>query len=427
MGFVRKHLSIEGLHNIVMNSFIKEKLPNMRSNISWKDCMMSGFAIFGLKFPSLLKFEQGKVEKFIKHNLKKLYHINSVPSDTCLRERLDVLLPTNFRRPFKTIFACLQRGKVLERYKYMGGYYLLSIDGTGQYSSNTVHCKNCCEKHHRSGEVTYSHQMLGMVLVHPDEKVVIPFAPEPIIKSDGNTKNDCERNASKRILKDFRREHPHLKAIIVEDGLGSNYPHLSLLDSLNLKYIIGVKSGDHAFLFDWIKSADGKEVVITKNKIKHTFRYVNDVPLNDEHFNYRVNVLEYWEEKQNGTKQYFSWVTSFKITDDNVFDIMRAGRARWRIENETFNTLKNQGYNFEHNYGHGYENLCSVMTMLMMLAFLVDQVQQLCDKLYQMVRKKKGLNTLFEHVRTLVQYVFWDSWTLLYETILNPNLPSLST
>ena len=422
MGFIRKHLSSEGLHQLVRWSFAKEKLPATQSSISWKDCMMSGLAVFGLKFPSLLKFEEEKLQPFTKHNLKKLYGVEFAPSDTCLRERLDILEPHNFRKPFKLIFACLQRGKLLERYKYLGGYYLLSIDGTGQFSSDAVHCKNCCEKHHRDGTVTFYHQMLGMVLVHPDEHVVIPFAPEPIVKGDGATKNDCERNAAKRMLKDFRREHPHLKAIIVEDGLGSNYPHLSLLDSLDLKYVIGVKSGDHEFLFDWIKHAKGKEVVTIRNNTRHTFRYVCDVPLNDEHFNYRVNVLEYWEEKSNGRKQYFSWVTSLKITDDNVFELMRAGRARWRIENETFNTLKNQGYNFERNYGHGYNNLCSIMTMLMMLAFLIDQVQQLCDKLYQKVREKKGLRTLFEHVRTLFQYVAWDDWTSLYETILYPNI-----
>lgn len=422
MGFIRKHLSSEGLHQLVRCRFAKEKLPATQSSISWKDCMMSGLAVFGLKFPSLLKFEEEKLQPFTKHNLKKLYGIEYAPSDTCLRERLDILEPNNFRKPFKLIFACLQRGKLLERYKYLGDYYLMSIDGTGQFSSEAVHCKNCCEKHHRDGTVTFYHQMLGMVLVHPDERVVIPFAPEPIVKGDGATKNDCERNAAKRMLKDFRREHPHLKAIVVEDGLGSNYPHLSLLDSLDLKYVIGVKPGDHGFLFDWINHAKGKEVVTVRNNTRHTFRYVYDVPLNDEHFNYRVNVLEYWEEKPNGKRQYFSWVTSLEITDDNVFELMRAGRARWRIENETFNTLKNQGYNFERNYGHGYNNLCSIMTMLMMLAFLIDQVQQLCDKLYQKVREKKGLRTLFEHVRTLFQYVTWNNWTSLYETILYPNM-----
>ena len=121
--------------------------------------------------------------------------------------------------------------------------------------------------------------MLGAIVVHPDEKVVIPLAPEPIVKGDGDNKNDCKRNASKRLLKDFRREHPHLKAIIVEDGLASNHPHLTLLDSLNLEYIIGVKEGDHGFLFDWIKHAKGKEVIVKKDNITHKFRYVNNVPL----------------------------------------------------------------------------------------------------------------------------------------------------
>ena len=309
---------------------------------------MSGLAVFGLKFPSLLKFEENKLEPFIKRNLRNLYHVQKVPSDTCIRERLDVLSPKHFRQSFKTIFSYLQRGKMLERFKYLGDYYLISVDGTGQYTSKKVHCKNCCEKHHRNGEVSYYHQMLGAVVVHPDEKVVIPLAPEPIVKGDGDNKNDCERNASKRLLKDFRREHPHLKAIIVEDGLASNHPHLTLLDLLNLEYIIGVKEGDHGFLFDWIKHAKGKEVIIKKDNITHKFRYVNNVPLNDKHFDYKINVLEYWEEKPNGKNQYFSWVTSFKVTDEIVFDLMRAGRARWKVENETFNTLKNQGYNFEH-------------------------------------------------------------------------------
>lgn len=416
MGFARKYLSAEGLHNTVRHCFAKERFPAcLKSHISWQNCIMSGLAVFGLKFPSLLQFEEKKKDTLLKRNLRTFYHVDCVPSDTCMRERLDMLNPEQFRRPFKTIFACLQRGKVLEQYKYMGNHYLISIDGTGQYTSNTVRCCNCCEKHHRSGEVTYYHQMLGAVLVHPDEKVVIPLAPEPIVKSDGNNKNDCERNASKRLLQDLRREHPHLKVIIVEDGLASNYPHLSLLNSLKMQYIIGVKTGDHEFLFDWIRHAKGKEVVLTKDKIKHKFRYVNNVPLNDANFDYRVNVLEYWEEKPNGKMQYFSWVTSFEITDENVFKIMKAGRARWRIENETFNTLKNQGYNFEHNYGHGYNNLCSVMTMLMMLAFLIDQVQQLCYKLYQKVIARWKKRTLFEQVRTFIFYGAWDSWHHLYE------------
>jgi hypothetical protein len=424
MSFIRKYLSADGLHRTVRQSLYKEQLPEcVKSEISWQDCIMSGLAIFGLKFPSLLQFEESKAEPVIRRNLKNLYQVNRVPSDTCLRERLDTLSPKNFRRSFKTIFAFLQRGKMLDRYLYFDKYYLISVDGTGQYLSNSVKCKNCCEKHHKDGEITYYHNMLGASIVHPDEQVVIPLAPEPIVKGDGDNKNDCERNASKRLLKDLRREHPHLKAIIIEDALASNYPHLKLLDDLKLEYIIGIKRGDHDFLFDWIKQAKANEVIMNRNKVKHTFRYVHGVPLNDEHFDYKVNVLEYWEGKPNGKKQYFSWVTSFEITDQNVFELMRAARARWKIENETFNTLKNQGYNFQHNYGHGKNNLCSVMTMLMLLAFLIDQVQLLCCGLYKRLKKKLGpWYAVFEKIRSMFCIIVWENWAEFYELLIEPEI-----
>ena len=204
--------------------------------------------------------------------------------------------------------------------------------------------------------------------------------------------------------------------------LGCGIADLSLLDSLNMQYIIGVKQGDHTYLFDWIK--DLKPIIHQQTDEKgtqHEFHAYTKVPLNDANHDYHVNVLEYWETKKDGRKQYFSWVTKLTVTPENMYDIMRAGRARWRIENETFNTLKNQGYHFEHNYGHGYKNLCSVMTMLMMLAFLIDQVQQLCCKVYQKARKHVGtLRRLFEKVQNRIDIGVWDSWHHLYTFIGDP-------
>jgi len=67
----------------------------------------------------------------------------------------------------------------------MDGHYLLPIDGTGIFYSEKIHCKQCCEKHHKDGRITYYHQMLAAVLVHPDQKEVFPLCPEPILKQDG--------------------------------------------------------------------------------------------------------------------------------------------------------------------------------------------------------------------------------------------------
>ena len=104
-------------------------------------------------------------------------------------------------------------------------HYLIAIDGTGTHSSHKVKCEKCCVKdHHRNGSKTYFHQMLGAAIIHLDHSEVLALAPEPIRKKDGAKKNDCERNTAKRLLDDLRREHPRLKAIIVEDGLASSVP-----------------------------------------------------------------------------------------------------------------------------------------------------------------------------------------------------------
>ena len=139
----------------------------------------------------------------IRRNLREWYHVTTAPSDTGLRERLDRFNPKHLRRPFKKIFAPLQRGKVLASFQYLGGHHIISIDGTGQYSSTKVHCQHCCEKKStQTGTITDSHPMRGAVLVPPEPSIVIPLAPEPIVKADGAKKNDGERNAAKRWLSD---------------------------------------------------------------------------------------------------------------------------------------------------------------------------------------------------------------------------------
>ncbi len=65
-----------------------------------------------------------------------------------MRERCDEIDPGEVRKAYKKIFAYIQRGKVLEEYAYLDNHYLLPGDGTGFFSSNQVHCKNCCVKHH---------------------------------------------------------------------------------------------------------------------------------------------------------------------------------------------------------------------------------------------------------------------------------------
>lgn len=386
----RKVLNAPGLLSVARASFdaINDKNSEWKkrntSHLTRSDCLMSGLAIFGLKYESLLQFDQHyNSDEVVRHNLHTLYNVQQMPSDTYMRERLDEVDPTGLRKAFKSIFAQVQRGKALEQFQFMNGYYLLSVDGTGFFSSPNVHCENCCVKEHRDGTKTYYHQMLGAAIVHPNQKTVIPFPPEPIMKSDGFQKNDCEFNAIKRFVADFRREHPHLKVIINMDGLSSKAPCIILLKEHNMSFILGAKPGDHKLLFDFLDQVGIKFEVRENDGTIRRYRYANNQPINDSNPNVRINILEYTEITPKGKTLRFSWVTDIEITKNNAYKIMKGGRARWKIENETFNTLKNQGYNFEHNFGHGYKYLSTVFAMLMMLAFMIDQIQELCDALFQ--------------------------------------------
>lgn len=425
----RQHLSAPGLIKAVRSCFDRAVDNRNGKVFSLSDCLMSGFAVFSLKYPSLLQFDHGRNDELVRDNLKSLYGIARVPSDTYLRERLDNVSPEFLRRPFRRILHLLQRGKGFEGFDYLGGHYLLSIDGTGYFSSSQVHCEQCCQKHHRDGRVTYYHQMLSAVLVHPDKPEVFPLAPEPIMQQDGQRKNDCERKAATRLLNALRREHPHIKLIVVEDGLASNAPHIRHLKKLNLGFVLGAKQTDHQFLFDWVNTTEGTRTYefTDDNAIRHQFRYHNGAPLNDANFELEVNFLEYWEHHPCGKTQHFSWVTDITITPENLSQLMRAGRARWRIENETFNTLKTQGYHFEHNFGHGFRHLSTVFVYLMMLAFLVDQVQQHCCSLFQRAKQHAQRNRYFwEKMRGLFFNYLLPNWETLYKTIafgIKPTVP----
>lgn len=423
---LRKHLHADALFKRIRSAF--EKITDHRPGdvkISLADALMSGFAVFSLKDPSLLAFDERRQDETKLENLKRIYHIDVVASDTQMREILDEVLPEGFSSVYTDIFRQAQRGKVLEKLVFMEGCYLVSVDGTEYFSSKKIHCKSCLEKKNsKTGEIRYSHQMLGAAIVHPDFKEVIPVFPEPIEKQDGKTKNDCERNAGKRFLAQFRKAHPHVPVIIIEDGISANAPHIQELKKHNMHVILGVKPGDHTFLFQQVEAAaqTGK---VTEHSVKidtvtHRFRFLNQVPLNKSNQDILVNFLEYWEIQDDGTTQHFSWVTDFELTRENAFQVMRGGRARWKIENETFNTLKNQGYHFEHNYGHGHQNLSVVFAMLMMLAFLVDQVQQLCCPLFRAVWEKVGSKrALWEKIRSHYWHFTFQSMRHLYEVILH--------
>ena len=271
-----------------------------------------------------------------------------------------------------------------------------------------MHGASCLHKVPRNGSVTYAPHRWGAAIIHPDGRAVIPLRPEAIGQHDGTDTNEGARHAAKRFRIKRRQDHPHLKFIVTADSLSAHAPHLETLDNHALHDILGVQEGDHAFLFQQVQAAEHAGRVTYSERpdraagLVPRLRFVNDVPRKASNVEVRVNLIEYWEMSQDKV-QHCRWVTDLRVSRRHVFDLMRGGRARWKIDNETCNTLKNQGDNFEHHDGHGTQNLSVVFATVMLLAFLVDQTQQLCGAWLQAVWAKLGSKRLlWERMRALL-------------------------
>lgn len=422
---MRKNLNADAMFAAIRKDF-GQIADHRASNkkIPLVDALMSGFAMFSLKDQSLLAFDERRCEE--PESLHGVYGVRIIPCDSQMRTTLDGVNPDSLRLSFRTLFNYAQRDKALEKLVWLDGHYLLALDGTGIYSSAKVSSPYCMKKVKRNGKVEYYQQMLAAAIVSPDQRAVLPLCPEMIIMQDGSTKQDCERAAAGRFLVKFRQDHPHLKCVVIEDGLSSNGPHITDLIDHNMRFILGAKPGDHAHLFAQLDRAieDGEATEFSQTRqgeegITHAYRFVNGVALNKSYPGLLVNVLEYWQSDSKGKEIKFSWVTDLPLTTENVYQIMRAGRARWRIENEVFNTLKNQGYNLEHNFGLGEKHLSAVFNHLMMLAFLVDQIQQLCCPLFQAAWQRcKRKKSLWQIIRSYFDLFVMPSMEVILQSII---------
>lgn len=392
---------------------------------SQSDILMSAFACMYFQEPSLLQFQQQMENAQQKNNLRTLFGIENIPQESQLREVLDHIPGEVFAPIFKELFGRLRRHKHLEDYTLFPNVLMCTIDGTQYHSSRQVHCAQCLHKEHTRGEKTYSHAVLQGAIMHPDKKQVLPVMPEAIQNTDGSKKQDCESNAAKRFIEKLKKTYPRQRFLICGDGLMSHQPLIEVIRENNMHYILVCKPGDHQYLSEWLSDfpeLPTLEIVDNKGRT-HRYRWQNSVPLQGQANAINVNFFEHSIiNKQGKTSSINSWVTDINMTPDNVLMMTRAGRCRWKIENECFNTLKNQGYYIEHNYGHGKQYLSYNMYLLTLLAFYFHQIFELTDGTYQACRKKFGSKRhLWEKCRGMVDFIVHESWERLLDLLLHPD------
>lgn len=391
----KKLSNFDSLYNEVILGLFKKVKDSRATNNSYEvlDALKSGFAIYSLKFASLFSFRKRSLAE--DHNLNSVYGIKKIPTDNTLRNILDGIAPDKIRKGFYALFQRLGKIGILDSYRYWRKHLVVSVDGVEHFCSKNINCKHCMQRKHRDKSTSFYHSMLSAAIVHPDKREVFILDNEPIVKQDGATKNDCERNAAQRLFDHLQALHSKDFMVFVFDALYACAPIIKrLVEIPHWEFVIAVTPDGNKSLFRQFKARDKSGQVkwhtTQDEQGKHRFGYTNDLALNDSNTDVRVNMLYYeWTNKKGEVKK-FTWISSIKLTKSNIYKVMRMGRSRWKIENETFNTLKNQDYNFEHNFGHGQEHLCTIFAYLMMLAFFVDQIQQSsCQYFKKILRELK--------------------------------------
>jgi len=425
------------LHFLALRSGLDQAInnihdPRRQASISCqlRDSYLASYAMFYLQDPALLEFQRRFQNTLQKNNLSSVFDVQAIPKDSQLRDLIDSCNYEPLLSVFPDWLERIRKAKQLEQYRYLEGKYLITMDGSEYFSSESIHCSKCLHSRSSDGSIRYHHQILQATVVRPGNRIVLPLAPEFVVNSDGKSKQDCEMNAGKRLIKKLRRTHRQLPAIIVADSLYSKQPFIQMLTRLRFSFILVAKPKDHKSLFEDIAGLRrGKRLECWQYRDKqgrvHRYEWVNAIPLNSSPKSPEVNFVEYWIIGKDGQSGFHnSWVTNIEISKDNVAQIVKGGRARWKIENEGFNTLKNHGYHLEHNFGHGKRYLSETFFVLNLLAFYAHQIFQMVDGLYQMARARFGSRVEFWNAtRSAFRFFLFASWDEVLQRMNSPPQP----
>lgn len=409
-----------------------EGLPDGRTgkNTTYtiKDAAQSAFSVFFMQSPSFLAHQRDLQRKKGENNARNLFGIEEIPTDPQIRNLLDPIEPSNLHAPYWQIYAGLEAQGHLEKHRGHKATLLCSLDGTYYFSSQKIHCDNCTQKT-KDDKTYYSHSAITPVLVAPDQAQVITLEPEFITPQDGHDKQDCEQNAAKRwVERNAKRFKPH-RVTILADDLHAHQPFCELLVDHHFNFILTCKPDSHPTLFEDVElltHIDG----VSETSLSHWngrfrevwhCRYVNHVPLRKGEDALYVNWCEVTITRASSGQQLFhnSYITNFTLAHETVQSIVTSGRARWKVENENNNVLKQHGYHLEHNFGHGKQYLSAILVMLNLLAFLFHTVLHLTSQPYRLLRQELVSRiTFFNDIRALTRYLLFSSWDHLLSFML---------
>jgi hypothetical protein len=322
--------------------------------------------------PSIRKFEA-------------LFGVESFPHGDTLDAAFSNLEVDQIQAVVSTMTGTLLRKKVLYRYRVLGIYFIVAVDGTGTVNFDHRHCPHCLTRTH-NGKTLYYHPVLEAKLLTSNGfafSLMTEFIENP---GEKVTKQDCELKAFYRLAERLKIQFPRLPILLSLDGLFAGGPTFDLCRRYGWKFMIVLKDVDLPSVneeFEALSKLQPESRLVWRTgkqaQIKQAFRWADDIAYTDsEKKEHTLSVIECLETKpdKEGQKKTtkFKWVTNCRVSCKNVTTLSNdGGRMRWKIENEGFNVQKTGGYELEHAYTNDPTS-AKVFYLLLQIAHLLAQL-----------------------------------------------------
>ena len=409
-------------------------LPDRRTGentrFSMADIALSAFSVFFTQCPSFLSFQQKMEQARGRNNVRSLFQVERIASDNHIRQTLDPVEAHHLFSLFDDLHRAFDQTGVLENMRAVGGTRLIALDATWYFSSQSknIHCPNCSCLRHAEGQTTHFHSAITPVIVSPGHAQVVLLRPEFITPQDGQLKADCEINAAKRWLAAHAGRYSTGNDTLLGDDLYAHQPFCRQVLLHGFHFLFTCKPASHTHLSGWVEALPPGDLHTLKQRVKgkgnrwehHQYRWANAVPLTNSDDALKVNWCEVTISDNQGAVLYRNaFITDWPVSAENVPGLVAAGRARWKIENESNNVLKNRGYHLEHNFGHGKKHLSSLLMTMNLLAFALHTLLELGDESYRLIRATVGARRrFFQHLEALTSYLHFETWERLMDFMM---------
>lgn len=300
-----------------------------------------------------------------------------LPHGVTENEFLEKLDPAELEAIQQNVVYSMLRRKTFENARVFKKW-LVIVDATeldeGFKKKNEYYLSRCYNKGEDNEFYKYHRSMLeakiyfGNNLVCSIASETIENSEEYVNQSGETVKQDCENKAFVRLAAKIKKKYPRLPIIIAADSLYVSQTVLQICKEYHWDYIIRYKEGSAPSIAEEYRALPEKESVGTD------IEFQNQIMFRD----FDVNLIYYHEKRivKGKTKTTeFAWITSIRITQSNAKKIVRAGRNRWKIENQGFNRQKHWQGNIKH--------ACSFHERAQKNHYLMEQIADFIKQLYE--------------------------------------------